>query len=291
MASSNIFVFRFKALSDEGVFGFIIFEVDATKKQVINKSSLAGFHENIKKIDLKSSYKDLINALKEIKYYSTQDDTMCLDFQQLTKRLAGDFSFVNELLLAIGNKNLGKIEYTIQNELRHILSSKNIKLESDIFEKTIEKTPQKKPDSAVEKEITLPMKFVLAPFNGTVISRLSIHKKIYATFAKPQEKYTCAWLNNSDLPDKDNPGPILVTLAGLDQVKNSSSICARIVLPDGTKGEIIEESYFIRVKTHLPENSSKYNARMAGLESIVWKLLLTAAIAAICVSVLVNLLF
>ncbi|MCB1172338.1 MAG: hypothetical protein KDK39_02175 [Leptospiraceae bacterium] len=249
MSAPRYILVRFRAASMEGDVVWIALEVDLGGKKILQKLVGAGSQSKFDDLSLGSDYDSFKAAFQEVQYYGNLNPQLTTDVEQFIRRLTANYDFIAQLLRCIEKQQFDSISYQIQAELEHIMATRNLQIQSDLcaFEPpAVEEQDIKEAPQAANR---LKMKFVISPFNGIIIPRLSIPQKIFATFADPKDKHVRSWLKANQLDNAPDPGAQIVTLRGLDQVPRSNSIIATVELADGTLAEIDEDSYLLKVKT------------------------------------------
>lgn len=277
------------------VFGLLL---QPSAKSITEVCAVAGDSSEFASVDLNQNFKELTAWTKTMVFGGQADAQRTQDIQRYTGTHFKNIEWVERLQQRLLGGDLGGLQYELGLELEVALGQHNLVLQLAANEEIAvsEEAPAKKQSGAADKggpteDLTGHMRgqFVVSPFAGLPLQRLSIGERVRVRFAELKNPVVAAYIINQGLDKLEGPPEITGVVRTISTVRGSGDMLVTFDLPGGSKAYVREENLNLKVK--LAESAAKSGQGQKLLDRSIFGWPLFAMIAVIAIAGIAGILY
>ncbi|MCR9143773.1 MAG: hypothetical protein NXI24_16115 [bacterium] len=266
---SKELVLKSRIESPDGAYYVYCLRLDVVRKNVMEVHVIAGDHHDFASQPLNSELSEFVSWLKNMEFNGKRDESRTYDLARYFEKHGKNHEWIEHLCGVLRVGDLSGLQYELSQDFEIALGHKDLIMQFDLSEYTPPASGGPGSGGAKQEDLSglIPLSFVVSPFAGTPLIRLTPGDRVHVRFAKPKDGRSANYLKRMNVPAVDGRYEIDVAVKSLGTRPGKGDVLLKLKLDGGAEGYIIEENQDIRVKMADAGGQSKRGRGTARRES------------------------
>lgn len=243
----NELVLKSRIESADGSYYMYCVRLDVARKTVAEVHAIAGDHHEFASQPLNIDLASFISWLKNMEFNGKRNESRTYDLIRYFETHSKNPEWVEHLAGILRVGDISGLQYELSQDFEIALGQKDLIMQFDLSEYV---PPEKSVSGVVQEDLSglIPLSFVVSPFAGTALVRLTPGDRIHVRFAKAKDSRSANYLKRMGIKAIDGRYESDARLKSLGTRPGKGDILLKFKLDGGADGFIIEENQDIRVK-------------------------------------------
>jgi hypothetical protein len=232
----------------DGFYYVYCLRVDPGRKSVVELHGVAGDHHEFPEQALNSELAQFVSWIKSMEFGGKRDESRTYDILRYFEKNIKNPEWLERLCSYIQTGDLSGLQYELSQDFEIALGQKDLIMEFDLAEYVAPSNDG--PAGPLQEDLSglIPLSFVVSPFSGTPLIRLSPGDRIHVRFASPREPRTVNYLRRTGLKPGESGYETDARVESLGTRPVQKDVLVKLKLDGGAGAFILEENHDIRVK-------------------------------------------
>jgi hypothetical protein len=247
----NELILKSRIESPDGAYYVYCLRLDLARKNVAEVHVIAGDHHELASQALNAELSEFVSWLKNMEFNGKRDESRTYDLARYFEKQGKNPEWIDHLCGILRVGDLSGLQYELSQDFEIALGHKDLIMQFDLAEYVPPASSGTGGGTGARQEDLsglIPLSFVVSPFAGTPLVRLTPGDRIHVRFAKPKDGRSSNYLKRMNIQAVDGRYESDVVLKSLGTRPGKGDVLLKFKLEGGAEGFIIEENQDIRVK-------------------------------------------
>ncbi len=246
---ANELILKSRIESPDGAYYVYCLRLDVVRKTLNEVHAIAGDHFEFASQPLNLELSEFVSWLKNMEFNGKRDESRTYDLVRYFEKHGKNPDWVSHLCGILRVGDLSGLQYELSQDFEIALGQKDLIMQFDLSEYV---PPAKTPGASglPQEDLSglIPVSFVVSPFAGTPLIRLTPGDRVHVRFAKPKDGRTSNYIKRMGVKSQDGRYESDAVLKSLGTRPGKGDVLVKFKLDGGAEAYVIEENQDIRVK-------------------------------------------